>query len=170
MRSDGDVRLTAKYQEPPATVKAQVTNAVIRSMYGTGECWLRGTDNSCVSTICAVVRTRYTCRLQNVFQGIFHFCNLRMRSCVGQSNDHDPCVKYLFRSDGLKLREEEYSQHTIRLIPSQLMLDINRRLSLHDETNQTQPQKERRVCVFLLGGQLGLGIWAATPHRAPSRE
>lgn len=58
VRSEAEVMSTAIYHEPPATVSAHVTKAVIRSMYGMGECWFRWTDNSCVSTICAVVRTR----------------------------------------------------------------------------------------------------------------
>jgi hypothetical protein len=50
------------------------------------------------------------------------------------------------------------------------MLYIHSRLSLHDKTDQTQAQKERRVSIFLPRRQLRLRIGAATPHRAPPRE
>jgi hypothetical protein len=35
--SEAVVRSTATYQLPPATVRAHVTMAVVRSMYGTGD-------------------------------------------------------------------------------------------------------------------------------------
>jgi hypothetical protein len=50
------------------------------------------------------------------------------------------------------------------------MLDVNRSLSLDHKTDQTQPQKERRISVFLPRRQLGLRIRASTPHRRPSSE
>lgn len=50
--------LTARYQEPPAMVRAVVTPAVVRSMYGIGECCVRGGVRDWDSTIWAVVRRR----------------------------------------------------------------------------------------------------------------
>ncbi len=161
--------MTATYQEPPATVREHVTKAVIRSMYGIGECWLQGTDSDCVSTICAVVRTRYTCRLQKVSHGMLHFCIRKMRSWKGHSNDQEPCVKYLQPLEPF-LPLVENLQHAKRLIPSQFVLNIHCRLRLYDETDQAQPEKERRVCVFPLRSQLRLRIWTSTPHRRPPRE
>lgn len=57
-------------------------------------------------------------------------------------------------------------QHAIRLVPSQLVLDIDSRLRLDHETDQTDAQKEGRVCVFLLRLEECLRVCrASTPHR-----
>lgn len=59
-----------------------------------------------------------------------------------------------------------FIQHAIRLVPSELVLDIDSRLRLDHETDQTETQKEGRVCVFLLRLEECLCISrASTPHR-----
>ena len=63
-----------------------------------------------------------------------------MRSCVGQSNDHEPCVKYLkgVISGGLTLNGRINLQHGISLVPTKFMLYIHCRLRLDDKANQAQ--------------------------------
>ena len=63
------------------------------------------------------------------------------------------------------------SQHTIGLVPSQFMLNINRSLSLYHKTDQTQTQEESSIRVLLPGRKLCLGIWTSAPHgRTPGEE
>lgn len=62
-------------------------------------------------------------------------------------------------------------QHAIRLVPSELVLDIDSRLGLDHETDETDAQKEGRVCVFLLRLEECLGVCrASTPHRRAATE
>lgn len=71
VRSEAVVRSTATYQLPPATVRAQVTNAVVRNMYGTGDLsrYWGGIVRLRCSIICAVERRMETWRRQNCGQG-----------------------------------------------------------------------------------------------------
>jgi hypothetical protein len=62
-------------------------------------------------------------------------------------------------------------QHAIRLVPSQVFLDIDSRLRLDHETDQTDSQKKGRVCVFLLRLKECLSIRrASTPHSRASTK
>lgn len=41
-------------------------------------------------------------------------------------------------------------QHAVRLLPTQVVLNIYRRLSLHGETDQRNDQEAPRICISLL--------------------
>lgn len=60
VRSEGDVRLTATYHDPPAMVRKVVMKAVALIMYGQGETAVVAGERykSCDTTICAVERRR----------------------------------------------------------------------------------------------------------------
>ncbi len=60
-------------------------------------------------------------------------------------------------------------QHAIRLLPTQRMLHVHRRLRLHREADQTQQQEESGVGIFLACRLSRRGIRAATAQLRASK-
>ena len=158
VRSLAVVRFTATYQLPPATVRAHVINAVILIIYRTGEVWDWRTEGCRVWcwTMRAVWRRSWTWRRQKTGKGSDNFCRRRRKSWAGHSKIQEPWVKYLSWSAyclrGLRVlgSRTEDLQHAVRLLPLELMLDVDSSLRLHREADQAQGQKDGRVRVPLL--------------------
>lgn len=53
------------------------------------------------------------------------------------------------------------SQHAVRFIPTQLLLDIDGSLSLDRKADQTQEQEECGISIFPAGRKFSIIIWAS---------
>ena len=149
VKSPGVVSLTAIYHVDAATVSAAVSFAMVMSM----KCTVLEVDIvaflrsiSPVWIICAVDLMRDRWERINVDHGWERLRIRRMRSCVGHNKDHELWVKKLyiffhaFMSDLRKKKscwntKRWFSQHTVALVPFQLMLNINSSFRLNLSNN-----------------------------------